>query len=167
MEEEIIPKVITNKEFLTRTIALVKNYKGQLDTTLFMNACIGLLFVATEKYGRVIKTLDSANIYDKVIDVNNIKVCRKYIRAKHHFVNEQPNIFNVCKHFRNSIAHCNFELQKGRSGSVETVSFQDFYESVTPRTKKDKMTFAYELPISNFKEFILRVAEILSKKENN
>lgn len=49
----------------------------------------------------------------------------------------------------------------------QTVSFQDFYESVTPRTKKDKMTFAYELPISNFKEFILRVAEILSTKENN
>lgn len=159
MEEEIIPKVISNKEFLTRTVKLIKNYKGRFDATLFMNACVGLLFIATEKYGKKIKKLDSAQLFEKVIDVSKIAVCRKYIWRKRKFEDEDFNIFNVCKHFRNSIAHCNFEFKKGKNGLVETVSFQDFYERVTPQTKKDKMTFAYELPMSDFKEFILRVAD--------
>ena len=164
MEEEIIPKVISNKEFLTRTIALVKKYEGKLDATLFMNACVGLLFIATEKYGNEIKKLDSSNYFDKVIDVNKIQVCRKYVKSKRSFENEEANLFNVCKHFRNSIAHCNFELKKGSDGLVGTVLFQDFYDRVTPRTKKDKMTFAYELPMVDFKAFILGIAKTFSKK---
>ena len=161
MEEEIIPKVISNKEFLTRTVKLIKNYKGQLDATLFMNACVGLLFIATEKYGKEIKMLNSSQLFENVIDVSKIQVCRKYIKTKRRFEDENPSLFNVCRHFRNSIAHCNFEIKKGKNGLIETVSFQDFYERVTPRTKKDKMTFAYELPMSNFKEFILRVVDTI------
>lgn len=162
MEEEII-KVITNHDFLSRTIKLVNEYDGKWDATMFMNACVGLLFIATEKYSDKIGSLDTTEFFKDLIDTTNINICRKYNRSKRIYKEEEKNLLNVSRHIRNSIAHCNFEMTKGNKNIVSSIKFQDFYERVTPKSRKDKKTFEFEISMSDFRKLIMKLATTISE----
>lgn len=162
MEEEII-KVITNHDFLSRTIKLVNEYDGKWDATMFMNACVGLLFIATEKYSKEIESLGTKDFFTDLIDTTKINICRKYIKSKRNYKEEEKNLLNVSRHIRNSIAHCNFEMTKGNRNTVSSIKFQDFYERVTPKSRKDKRTFEFEISMSNFRKLIMKLATTISE----
>lgn len=152
---------INNKEFLKRTIKIVEDYKGELEVTLFINACVGLLFIGTEKYKRELKSLSDSTL-DSINSTNAIKICRRYKKKQTQFEEEDRTLLNVCRHLRNSIAHCNFEMKKGNHNKVDTITFQDFYGPVGPKDKKDKITFFAEIKMSDFRCLVNRIASFIS-----
>ena len=58
---------------------------------------------------------------------------------------------------------CNFEMTKGNKNIVSSIKFQDFYERVTPKSRKDKKTFEFEISMSDFRKLIMKLATTISE----
>lgn len=132
--------------FIKNTLEALKQYeqfKEELEQsyarTLFINACIGLLFIP--------------NIYDNLpdeivskekwgIDANDIKVCTPNKTIKH-----------IVRHLRNSIGHNNFEYDCSLYASkpIDKILFQDF-------SKNKNMTFQALLKFNDFSHFAIKIA---------
>ncbi len=135
--------------FIKNTLEVLKQYeqfKGELRQsyarTLFINACIGLLFIPR-----------SSSIYDKLpdeivskkkwgIDADDIKICT-------------PNrtVNQVARHLRNSIGHNRFEYDCPLCASkpIEEISFKDL-------SSKNNITFQATLKFKDFSNFVLKIA---------
>lgn len=103
-------------DFIERTQKLLEQYDKQLlqeeerfEVTLLLNACIGLLFICREKYNDQFPT--SATHFDTIQSATKIET--------------DKSLSNICRHIRNSIAHCNFELNSA-AGKISSITFKDY-----------------------------------------
>ena len=135
--------------FIKNTLEVLKQYeqfKGELGQsyarTLFINACIGLLFIPR-----------SNSIYDKLpdeivskekwgIDADDIKICTPKRTVK-----------QVARHLRNSIGHNCFEYDCPLcvSKPIEKISFKDL-------SPNSQLTFQATLKFKDFSCFVLKIA---------
>ncbi len=135
--------------FIKNTLEVLKQYdqfKGELGQsyarTLFINACIGLLFIPR-----------SNSIYDKLpdeivskekwgIDADDIKICTPKRTVK-----------QVARHLRNSIGHNCFEYDCPLcvSKPIEEISFKDL-------SPNSQLTFQATLKFKDFSCFVLKIA---------
>lgn len=140
--------------FVRNTLEVLRQYehfKDELNQsyarTLFINACIGLLFIPR-----------SSSIYDKLpdeiiskdkwgIDADDIKIC-------------SPNrtIRNVMRHLRNSIGHNLFEYDSPLcvSKPIDKILFIDL-------SKNNNKTFQATLRFDDFRHFVLKIADFALK----
>lgn len=150
-------EITENKDFIKRTRQIVCTYKGEFELTLLLNACIGLLFVAKEKYGNILSK-SVQNLKSWGIDVDDIKICKHLSKSKI-IVDEKKTVYAVCKHIRNSIAHCNFRFKNADRKIVGII----LYDFVTQEQIKTK-TFELSISIPDFKRFVLSVSDYILQK---
>jgi HEPN pEK499 p136 len=92
------------REFMRRTLTLVKDYKGPFDATLLLNCLLGLLVVPKESSIDKIPT-------DPVVNLKNWGITPSSIRAfgKQTEKNQYPQTLRGIVHnLRNSVAHFRF-----------------------------------------------------------
>lgn len=131
------------------------SHKEYYDVTLLLNACVGLLFVAEQKYQSDFPKNDSPEMLRKWgIHPRYIKLC------KSDRLRDQPTtVYTICRHIRNSIAHINFAM-KCDDGMIDILAFYDYAEGNT-----DKPVFIAEIPVSDFKTFTMAVSNHILMKE--
>ena len=142
-------------DFIERTLELLKQYdkfvpkgKEHYEVTLLLNACVGLLFTLCE-------TQYKSKLPDRVArfqDIENkVTICRKYKGQQP--VDEQRSVFIICKHLRNSVAHCEFKSKEGRE-DIETIVLDDYING-----NPNKQTFHAEIEVQILRNFLIDLAE--------
>ena len=144
-------------DFIERTLELLKQYdnlipKGRehYEVTLLLNACVGLLFNLCEtKY----KSKLPSNVA-KFQDIEKkVTICRKYDYDNRQIVEEPKTLLSICKHLRNSVAHCRFNPNSGTE-SIETIIFDDYLNG-----NQNKHTFHAEIDVQVLREFLIDLTE--------
>lgn len=159
---------IDNITFIQRTKSIIENYNGEFDVSLIINSCVGLLFMAKEKYHSTISRAKSEkSLAEWGINISDIKFCGKYDHKRQQVIIQDKRISTVCSHIRNSIAHCNFKtLQKGTQGDIKQLLLRDFYIP-SNRNKEPIMTFEMVISVEDFRKFIMSVADYILKKHKS
>ncbi|MGC8660790.1 MAG: HEPN family nuclease [Desulfomonilaceae bacterium] len=100
------------KDFMKRTLDLVKNYQGDFDTTLLLNCLLGLLIVPRETSLNKIPT-------DPIYHLKNWGISPESIirRGSRNRSNEYPDTLrSVVYSLKNSVAHFRIQpVQESRS----------------------------------------------------
>ena len=143
-------------KFIERTQQIIRQYdKFQLpakefyDITLLLNCCVGLLFVAKEKGKNAFIDKNKRPLNEWHIDENAIGILKK---AKDNKLEDEPKtLFNVCRHLRNSIAHCYFQTVS-KNGVIDELVFRDFLPNKP--TVFVNQTFEYTTSVNSFREFL-------------
>ena len=159
-----------NYDFIERTQKLLEQYDNvklppeeKYEVTLLLNACVGLLFICKEKYND--KLPDSAAKLDEI--KNCVIICRTYDDSSKTVVNEEKTVASICRHLRNSIAHCNFSFnstkQINRKKVITSIIFRDscmveYRDKNNKKRKKTEKTFDAEIDIKTLREFLLDVS---------
>lgn len=134
------------RDFMQRTLALVKGYKGPYDATLLLNCLLGLLIVPKEASLDKIPTDPISDLKKWGISPGSINS-----RGKETVKNKYPDTLRgIVYNLRNSVAHFNFSpihenrLVKGfklsdRSGfdaSIDVAEVRDFVEKLANHLEK-------------------------------
>ncbi|MBO7574598.1 MAG: hypothetical protein J6S99_02135 [Bacteroidales bacterium] len=157
-----------NLDFIRRTKKLVKDYDGDLEASLLVNCAIGLLFVAKEKYGDTLSLIkDPAIIRQWGIDVDKIDICKRYNSDSRRIEEESKSLRAICRHLRNSFAHCNF-TPINQEQKIVGFKLKDFH---IPNNNPDRatVTFKAEIEINQLRTFLNQVADyvVRQSKWNN
>lgn len=157
--------------FIKKTRSIINQYerfkiepKENYDVTLLLNACVGLLFIAHEKYKDRfgdIKKLPIYNNWNHYVSCVEKCKCKKSKKVKdntkYYIKDENPTIKVVCKHIRNSIAHCNFETKTNDSGEIVSIIFKDFVKI----DGKVQSTFKMSVSLDDFKGFAMAISDYI------
>lgn len=163
--------------FVKKTRTIIEQYerfdiepKENYDVTLLLNACIGLLFVAHEKYNDSFKGIEKQPFFtnwQRFMNCVEECKCKKRITAgkikKYYLEDEVPTIKVVCKHIRNSIAHCNFELLADKSHKIVDIKFMDCAKF----DKQEQSTFKMKISVNEFKNFAMAVSDYILSRQSN
>lgn len=132
-------------DIIERTQGLLEQYDRQLlqenekfEVTLLLNACVGLLFICKEKYSDKFPT--SATNFDTIQTATKIET--------------DKSLSNICRHVRNSIAHCNFELNSS-AGKISSIAFKDYPRGVYDAGKEN---FELTVSVNTLRAFLLDVS---------
>jgi len=135
------------KEFMLRTLELVKQYKGPFDATLLLNCLLGLLIVPKETSLDKIPTDPASKLKSWGISPSSIK--RFGLRTKQ---NQHPNTLRgIVYNLRNSVAHI----------KVEPISNN---KEVKGFTFRDRSGFEATIDIAEVKIFVEKLAKHLEKQ---
>ena len=168
MIEDMEQKV--NYSFIERTQKLLEQYdkvnlppEEKYEVTLLLNACVGLLFICREKFNDKLP-----NKAARLADVQNcVTICRVYDDSSKTVINESKTVASICRHLRNSIAHCNFSFnsakQINRKKVITSIIFRDscvveYRDKKNKKRKKVEKTFHAEIDIMTLREFLLDVS---------
>lgn len=127
-------------EFIRRTLDLKKQYEQGIITpdysyTLFMNMCVGLLFIPREIFRQYESNLSSINLKDL-----NFGIDLELINS------EDKSLYSIVRNMRNAIAHNDFTLISKDNQHITHI-------------KLDGRSFHATLPISVFINFVTSVAK--------
>lgn len=152
-----------NLTFVKRTKQLIKIYTGEFDATILVNCAIGLLFIAKEKYGDTLGLIKDPEIIRQWgIDIDKIECCKRYNSDTRKLENEPRTLRAICRHLRNSFAHCNFSpINKNRI--VVGFKLKDFYNPCGSH-ESAKRTFQAEISVNNLRLFLNQVADYVLRK---
>ena len=133
---------LNDYDFVSRTREILAQYKTlnlpedkNYDVTLFINACVGLLFVAKETGSLPTGTIQQYGLVFAQIPKNNMGASESELEA-------------ICRHIRNSIAHKRF---KTSGKPIDTLYFED-------RNETDR-TFYMEVSLTEFKTFVMNISK--------
>ena len=59
---------------------------------------------------------------------------------------------NICRHLRNSIAHCNFKTDADHNSSIKHITFKDFLDR---KCKPEEQTFEAKISITVLRKFLI------------
>ena len=131
-----------NYNFIVRTQKLLEQYDNvklppeeKYEVTLLLNACVGLLFICKEKYND--KLPDSTAKLDEI--KNCVTICRTYDDSSKIVVNEEKTVASICRHLRNSIAHCHFSFNSTKQINKKRVITSIIFRDSCIVEYKDKM----------------------------
>ena len=131
------------RDFMRRTLDLVKQYKGEHDATLLLNCLLGLLIVPKESFINKIPEDPVSCLPRWGLSVQSIKSFGKQKGQDHPHTLRQ-----VVWSLRNSVAHCRFEPVH-ENGKVTGFSFDD------------KSGFSATINLIEVRQFVERLAEYL------
>lgn len=156
---------VNSYDFVERTQRLIEQYnrlnlssEEYYNVTLLLNACVGLLFIAHEKHKNKLpnKTLQ---ITTWGINPHQIKCCKIFDRHKQTLKNERVSLKIVCKHIRNSIAHCRFELKTNATKTIDRIHFEDW--------NNNNLTFDLTISLRDFRNFTHEVSQYILNLQSN
>lgn len=129
-------------DFVSRTREILTQYQmlnlpedKNYDVTLFINSCIGLLFIAKETGNLPTGTIQQYGLMSTQIHKNNKLDAESELEA-------------ICRHVRNSIAHNRF---KTSGQPIDALYFEDRNETDT--------TFFMEVSLTEFKTFVMNISK--------
>ena len=135
------------REFMQRTLVLVKDYSGLLDATLLLNCLLGLLIVPKETSIEKIPTDPIEKFKDWGITPDSIKKFSKKTKK-----NKYPKTLRgIVWSLRNSVAHFRF----APIHTNKLVSGFQFH---------DLSGFNAKIEINEMKEFVEKLASYLEEK---
>lgn len=144
-------------DFIERTLELLKQYdtfgnkgKEHYEVTLLLNACVGLLFTLCETPYK--SKLPNSVVRFQDIE-NKVTICRKFDYKNRRIVEESKTLLSICKHLRNSVAHCRFKSNSGTE-DIDAIIFDD-YNNGNP----SRQTFHAEIDVQVLQEFLIDLAE--------
>lgn len=129
------------KEILTRTLNIWDNYSGPFEETLFLNLCVGLLIIPKESLYNLLPTED--------VSISNWDIDPSWITFEK---NNDKTVKTTIRHIRNAIAHNGIAFV-GQNAVIACVEIED--KDISRQT-----SFTMRLDISNFKDFVLKVARL-------
>lgn len=141
------------QEFIERTKYIISQYDKAFcmsshpyEVTMLVNSCVGLLFIAHEKYNNspfLRRSFSTLNLPCKIVSNYMTKKGSK----------EPETISTVLRHLRNSIAHGNFQFTNDKqTKTISTIIFND-YDS------KNSYSFQIEMRYWDLKTFAMAIAE--------
>ena len=138
-------------DFIERTQKLLEQYDRQLlteeekfEVTLLLNASVGLLFICKEKYNDMFPT-----------NVKHLDIIQNAVA-----IETDKSISNICRHIRNSIAHCNFELNSS-ARKIKSITFTDYPMG---DDKAGKENFRLKIKVDVLREFLLDISTQIVNK---
>ena len=129
------------KEILTRTLNIWDNYSGPFEETLFLNLCVGLLIIPKESLYNQLPTEE--------VSISNWDIDPSWITFEK---NNDKTVKTTIRHIRNAIAHNGIAFV-GLNAVIACVEIED--KDISRQT-----SFTMRLDISNFKDFVLKVARL-------
>ena len=129
------------KEILTRTLNIWDNYSGPFEETLFLNLCVGLLIIPKESFYNQLPTEE--------VSISNWDIDPSWIIFEK---NNDKTLKTTIRHIRNAIAHNGIAFV-GQNGVITCIEIED--KDISRQT-----SFTMRLDISNFKDFVLKVARL-------
>lgn len=129
------------KEILTRTLNIWDNYSGPFEETLFLNLCVGLLIIPKESLYNQLPTEE--------VSISNWDIDPSWITFEK---NNDKTLKTTIRHIRNAIAHNGIAFV-GQNAVIACVEIED--KDISRQT-----SFTMRLDISNFKDFVLKVARL-------
>jgi hypothetical protein len=129
------------KEILTRTLNIWDNYSGPFEETLFLNLCVGLLIIPKESLYNQLPTEE--------VSISNWDIDPSWITLEK---NNDKTVKTTIRHIRNAIAHNGIAFV-GQNAVIACVEIED--KDISRQT-----SFTMRLDISNFKDFVLKVARL-------
>lgn len=138
-------------EFVERTKKIL-NKKSKYEDTLFINCCVGLLFIPQQiaKDNHSIAIIEAINSAEWGIDP---KACKPNTSAKGY---QKDSVENIARHFRNAIAHGHFDLVDCNAGKTTLESIH-----ITDYNTNNQLTFDLTLSMEDFKKFVKKYSESL------
>jgi hypothetical protein len=136
----------SKKDFIERTIAIVRgNHQGK-ETTLLINCMLGMLVFIEEKYP---ERIQSAEYTTWGISKGSVTLC------KDKGGNNSSDIKDVVRHLRNSVSHGYFEVENIGKNEITHIEFKD-----CPRgnTKKPE-NFEASISVDELEPFLLKFSE--------
>ena len=132
------------KEFISRTIVLLKQYEKcrcintehRYENTLFLNLCLGLLIIPKQAYDAEFKLLRKE------------KITKEFWGIKADL--GEYNVYDVIRHMRNGIAHSRCEFLSKDNKTITHISIKDV-------DRDESETFNVTLTIQEFTKFVLSV----------
>ena len=134
------------KSFMRRTAAIIKEYNGPLDATMLVNCLLGLLVVPRESLFLKIPDVPFDALSSWGIGPSSIKkfgVCD-------YGCEHEPTLRQLVRRLRNAVAHFNVHPMHS-NGEVSGFRF------------KDRNGFCAEVPLSQLRDFLIRLAEYLEE----
>ena len=134
------------KSFMRRTSAIIEEYKGPHDATMLVNCLLGLLVVPKESLldkipDEPFDTLSSWGIEPR--SITNFGQCD-------YGHQHEPTLRQLVRRLRNAVAHFNIEPIHS-DGVVSGFRFTD------------RKGFRAEIPLSELREFSIRLAKYLEE----
>lgn len=80
-------------------------------------------------------------------------------KKKKNYRPERISLQSVCKHIRNSIAHCRFRLENTSTSKIDQIHFEDY--------DKNGLTFSMTIPLQNFTTFTTTVSQYILNLQSN
>ena len=151
--------------FVKRTKKIVNDYKGDLDASILVNCSIGLLFVAKEKYGDILsKVKNPSTIRQWGVDVDRISCFKRYNAKTKKVENAPKTLSALCRHMRNSFAHCNF---KPVNVNHKIIGYK-LYDYYLPQGDKNHSikTFYHEIQLKELKMFLNQVSDYILRNKS-
>lgn len=106
------------KDFMTRTLKIVKEYHGSYNATLIFNCLLGLLIVPRE-----------TSLYDKIPETgikDSLALWGLNEESIKNYGKDKPRtIRQLVRHLRNSVAHFQIEPIQGNQRLVEGFKFSN------------------------------------------
>lgn len=134
------------RDFIKRTLLLMKTYSGSYDATLLINCLVGLLIVPREAFLNRIPQEPISSLSNWGISPSSIAAIGTQRYSGH-----KPNSLQGVVHsLRNSVAHFNITPEQAH-GQVIAFRFRDCNG------------FDATIPISEMKEFVEKLANYLEK----
>ncbi|MBQ6302045.1 MAG: hypothetical protein IJK75_06625 [Bacteroidales bacterium] len=154
----------SNYNFIEKTRKIISQYdllniipEENFDVTLLLNCCVGLLLVAEEK-GRGKVYPENHRLEEWHIEESKITIIKKGNRKKGGIIewrNEEKTIANICRHLRNSIAHCHFKAYSSDGTRIiDRIEFNDYVKEEV----KDEQSFQYDTKVTDFRFFLEKLA---------
>jgi hypothetical protein len=121
------------KDFIKRSLVLIKNYKGSYDATILINCLVGLLIVPNECYKKAKLTIPITEIGLWGIPKSELKSQTKYF-----------DLNDFIRRLRNSVSHADFS-PINESGRVVAFNFSDGHRFRVTITLQQLRIFATSL----------------------
>lgn len=135
------------RDFMGRTLSLVKDYHGNFDATLLLNCLLGLLIVPKETSLNKIPADPVSDLRKWGISPESIVSFGKESRKNEH----QKTLRGIVHHLRNSVAHFRFKPVHER-GIVKGFHFDD------------QSGFSANIEVSEMREFVEKLAVYLEEQ---
>lgn len=150
--------------FIKKTQEIIVQYgklnlpeSKEYDITLLLNASVGLLFIAQQKYNSSFTNIEHEPALNNWPYIENkVSICRKYNKGTKRVENESITIKSVCRHIRNSIAHCNFRYVTNNADRVIEIVFDDY--------SHNDHTFHLQIEVEDFSNIAIAISNFILKK---
>ena len=146
------------REFVERTKSILQSYNGDYETTLFINAMLGLFIIPKEKrYDEISDEILDGSLLEKIKNV-----------TKDRTTTTLP-LKDIVRRMRNAIAHGHivFEAEKDPYGNIDDeIQRIMFYDDKKHESKKDNYNlyeFSAEFSLPLLREFVDALSEALMR----
>lgn len=145
-------------DFIVRTINILDSVKTSYEKTLFLNCCVGLLFIPqnTSINGKPI-------VFPEIVSQNEWGIAPDAANPNETFANfDRNSVQNIARHIRNSIAHARFDmLECNRGVDMSEIKYIELFDKYSE--KDNDYNFHLRLSIDDLLKFVRKYSEKVLK----